>query len=97
MVALGLIVFSVIGVVTAVLASVTGVVDRPPAGLMVGGTVLAGLLVLPVTLVVGYYVAVLTTRFGLDPDNHGVPTITATLDLTGVAAVLFVMSVLGVT
>jgi mgtE-like transporter len=96
-VVLGLIVFSVIGVVTAVLASVTGVVARPTAGLMVGGTVLAGLLVLPVTLVVGYYVAVLTTRFGLDPDNHGVPTITATLDLTGVAAVLFVMSILGVT
>ena len=95
-VALGLIVFSIIGVVAAVLASVTGVA-RPPAGLMVGGTVLAGLLVLPVTLVVGYYVAVLTTRFGLDPDNHGVPTITATLDLTGVAAVLFVMSILGVT
>jgi mgtE-like transporter len=95
-VTLGLIVFTVIGVVAAVLASVTGVA-RPPAGLMVGGTVLAGLLVLPVTLAVGYYVAVLTTRFGLDPDNHGVPTITATLDLTGVAAVLFVMSVLGVT
>ena len=95
-VALGLIVFSVIGVVASVLATLTGVA-RPPAGLMVGGTVLAGLLVLPITLVVGYYVAVLTTRFGLDPDNHGVPTITATLDLTGVAAVLFVMSVLGVT
>jgi mgtE-like transporter len=95
-VALGIIVFSVIGVVAAVLATLTGVA-RPPAGLMVGGTVLAGLLVLPVTLVVGYYVAVLTTRFGLDPDNHGVPTITATLDLTGVAAVLFVMSILGVT
>jgi mgtE-like transporter len=95
-VTLGLIVFIVIGVIAAVLATVTGVA-RPPAGLMVAGTVLAGLLVLPVTLVVGYYVAVLTTRFGLDPDNHGVPTITATLDLTGVAAVLFVMSVLGVT
>jgi mgtE-like transporter len=95
-VALGLIVFTVIGVVAAVLATVTGVA-RPPAGVLVAGTVLAGLLVLPVTLVVGYYVAVLTTRFGLDPDNHGVPTITATLDLTGVAAVLFVMSVLGVT
>jgi mgtE-like transporter len=95
-VTLGLIVFIVIGVIAAVLATVTGVAP-PPAGLMVAGTVLAGLLVLPVTLVVGYYVAVLTTRFGLDPDNHGVPTITATLDLTGVAAVLFVMSVLGVT
>jgi mgtE-like transporter len=93
---LGSIVFTAIGVIAAGLASVTGLA-RPPTGLMVAGTVLAGLLVLPVTLVVGYYVAVLTTRSGLDPDNHGVPTITATLDLTGVAAVLFVMSVLGVT
>jgi mgtE-like transporter len=95
-VVLGSIVFTAIGVIAAGLASVTGLA-RPPTGLMVAGTVLAGLLVLPVTLVVGYYVAVLTTRSGLDPDNHGVPTITATLDLTGVAAVLFVMSVLGVT
>ncbi|CAN5677197.1 magnesium transporter [soil metagenome] len=95
-VALGLIVFTLIGVIAASLASLTGVA-RPPAGLMRGGTVLAGLLVLPITLVVGYYVAVLTTRFGLDPDNHGVPTITATMDLSGVAAVLFVMSILGVT
>lgn len=95
-IALGLVVFTAIGVIAAVLASITGVA-RPASELMVVGTVLAGLVVLPVTLVVGYYVAVLTTRFGLDPDNHGVPTITATLDLTGVAAVLFVMSVLGVT
>lgn len=95
-VTLGIIVFTAIGAISAALAALTGVAS-PSAGLMVGGTVLAGVLVLPVTLAVGYYVAVITTRFGLDPDNHGVPTITATLDLTGVAAVLFVMSVLGVT
>jgi mgtE-like transporter len=95
-VTLGLVVFTAIGAIAALLASFTGVA-RPSAGTMVSGAVLAGLLVLPVTLVVGYYVAVLTTRFGLDPDNHGVPTITSTLDLTGVAAVLFVMSILGVT
>ncbi len=95
-VVLGLIVFTVIGVIAAVLASIAQVA-RPSVALMVGGTVLAGVLVIPVTLIVGYYVAVLTTRFGLDPDNHGVPTITATLDLAGVAAVLTVMSVLGVT
>lgn len=95
-VVLGLIVFTSIGVIATLLASVAGLA-RPSAAVMVAGTTLAGLLVLPVTLVVGYYVAALTTRFGLDPDNHGVPTITATLDLTGVAAVLFAMSILGVT
>ena len=65
---------------------------------MIGGTVLAGV---PRAARSRWSSAttspILTTRFGLDPDNHGVPTITATLDLTGVAAVLFVMSVLGVT
>ena len=95
-VALGLVVFTAIGAIATVLATVAGVA-RPSAGVMLGGTIVAGMLVLPVTLAVGYYVAVLTTRFGLDPDNHGVPVITATLDLTGVAAVLFVMSVSGVT
>lgn len=95
-VTLGVVVFTAIGAISALLASVTGVA-RPSAGLMVGGATLAGLLVLPVILVVAYYVAVLTTRFGLDPDNQGVPTITSSLDLTGVAAVLFVMSILGVT
>jgi mgtE-like transporter len=95
-VTLGVVVFTAIGAISALLASVTDVA-RPSAALMVGGATLAGLLVLPVLLVVAYYVAVLTTRFGLDPDNQGVPTITSSLDLTGAAAVLFVMSVLGVT
>jgi mgtE-like transporter len=95
-VTLGVVVFTAIGAISALLASVTDVA-RPSAALMVGGATLAGLLVLPVLLVVAYYVAVLTTRFGLDPDNQGVPTITSSLDLTGAAAILFVMSVLGVT
>jgi len=64
---------------------------------MIGGTLFAGALVLPITLVAGYYVAVVTSRFGLDPDNHGVPIITSLLDLAGVGAVLFAMSVSGVT
>ena len=46
--------------------------------------------------VVSYYVAVGTTRFGLDPDNHAVPLITSVMDLAGVLTFLFVLSVLGV-
>ncbi len=57
---------------------------------------LAGLLVLPLILVVGYYLAVLTSRFGLDPDNHAVPIITSVLDLAGVVALLLAMSLSGV-
>jgi mgtE-like transporter len=57
---------------------------------------LAGAIVLPITLVVGYYLAVLTSRFGIDPDNQGVPSITSLLDLAGVAAILLVMRTSGV-
>ena len=39
----------------------------------------------PLTLVAGYYLAIITYRFGLDPDNQGVPIITSVMDLAGVA------------
>ena len=63
---------------------------------MVGGTILAGVLVMPLILVIGYYIAVLTSRFGLDPDNHAVPIITSVMDLAGVVAIFVAMSVSGV-
>lgn len=98
----GLPVFTLIGIVAVALSNLTGLADRagvlhPDAGTIVAGTVLAGLIVLPILLVAGYYVAVVTSRFGLDPDNHGVPIITSLMDLVGVAAVLFAMGVSGVT
>ena len=68
----------------------------PSAAALIGATLLAGAIVLPITLVVGYYVAVLTARFGIDPDNQGVPFITSLLDLAGVAAILLVMRTSGV-
>jgi len=52
--------------------------------------------VTPITIVGAYYLAVVTFRFGLDPDNQGVPIITSVMDLSGVACILFVMTSLGV-
>ena len=62
----------------------------------VGGTILSGLVITPITLVASYYLAIGTFRFGLDPDNQSVPIITSAMDLAGVATVLFVMTSLGV-
>jgi len=92
---LGLVIFTMIGVVGFGLAAVVGQ-PGPGAADTIVGTVLAGLLVLPLILVVGYYLAVLTSRFGLDPDNHAVPIITSVLDLAGVVALLLAMSLSGV-
>jgi mgtE-like transporter len=89
-------VFTLIGAIAYVLGGVTGLGGMPSAGAVIGGTLLAGLLVTPVTIVAGYYIAVSTYRFGLDPDNHSVPVITSLLDLAGVAAILLVMRTSGV-
>ena len=91
----GLTIFTLIGALGSLLAGLVGM-PAPDPGTMIGAVVLAGLIALPVTIFAGYYVAVLTSRFGLDPDNFGVPTITSLMDLVGVACVLFAMSLSGV-
>ncbi len=94
-VVLGVAVFTTIGAVSWALSRLTAGPD-PGAAALIGATMLAGAIVLPITLVVGYYLAVLTSRFGIDPDNQGVPFITSLLDLAGVAAILLVMRTSGV-
>ncbi|HET6791890.1 MAG TPA: magnesium transporter, partial [Actinomycetota bacterium] len=94
-VVLGVAVFTTIGAVSWALSRLTAGPD-PGAAALIGATMLAGAIVLPITLVVGYYLAVLTSRFGVDPDNQGVPFITSLLDLAGVAAILLVMRTSGV-
>ena len=89
-------VFTLIGAIAYALGSLTGLGGMPSAGAVIGFTLVAGLLVAPITIVAGYYLAVSTYRFGLDPDNHSVPIITSVLDLAGVAAVLLVMRTSGV-
>jgi mgtE-like transporter len=97
----GLLVFTAIGAIAVVLENLAGLAEgaglvHPSGASIVAGTVLAGVLVLPVILVAGYYIAVVSTRFGLDPDNQGVPIITSLMDLVGVSAILFAMGVSGV-
>jgi mgtE-like transporter len=93
--AFGLVVFTLIGVVAVALSDATHLA-HPGAGTMILGTLLAGGMALPITMTVAYYLAIFTSRFGLDPDNQGVPIITSVMDLAGVACILFAMSLLGV-
>jgi mgtE-like transporter len=94
--ALSIAVFAMVGVVAYVLGVATDLVGMPSFPTLVAGTLLAGLIVTPITLVAGYYLAIGTFRFGLDPDDQSVPIITSVMDLAGVAVVLFVMTSLGV-
>jgi mgtE-like transporter len=89
------VVFAVIGLTAFALSLLTGL-DPPTFASLVGGTMLAGLFALPIIMAAGYYVAISTTRFGLDPDNYGVPIITGLMDLAGIVCILLGMSLSGV-
>jgi mgtE-like transporter len=91
----GVAIFTFIGAVALVLSNLTGLA-HPGAGPMIGGTLLAGMLAMPVVIGVGYYLAIVTSRFGLDPDNQSVPIITSVMDLVGIVALLIAMATLGV-
>ena len=93
---LSALVFTLIGAIAWGLGVATGLVNVPAAGTLIGATVLSGLIVTPVTIVIGYYLAVIASRFGLDPDNQGIPTIASVMDLAGVVVVIFVMTSVGV-
>ena len=48
-------------------------------------------------VLVGFYGAVAAHRLGLDPDNHGIPIVTSSLDLLGAVALILVIVALGLT
>ncbi|HJP66833.1 MAG TPA: magnesium transporter, partial [Actinomycetota bacterium] len=94
-VAFGAVVFTFIGALALGYSALSGLA-HPSAPTMILGTLVAGGLAVLIVIVVSYYIAILTTRFGLDPDNHSVPIITSVMDLTGVVCFLFALAIFGV-
>ena len=88
--------FPLLGLAAHALAALLGL-SSPGAATMIGVTVMAGLLVTLLTAFVAYYTAAATYRVGLDPDNHGLPTITSSMDLLGVVCVVLALQAFGVT
>jgi mgtE-like transporter len=67
----------------------------PGAARMMGVSLLAGFLATTSSVIVGYYSAVVTHRHGLDPDNHGIPIVTSSLDLLGALSLILAIVLLG--
>ena len=67
----------------------------PGFGPMLGVSLIAGFLATTAAVVVGLYSAVATYRFGLDPDNHGIPLVTSSLDLFGAVSLILAIVILG--
>jgi mgtE-like transporter len=87
--------FTGVGLIAHVAATVSGFAS-PGLQTMVGITLTGGLLAFVMLFFVAYYAATATYRFGLDPDNHGIPIVTATMDFFGVLCLVAGMYLFGV-
>jgi len=90
-----LLVFPAVGVAADLLAAPLGL-GTPGIGAVVGISLLAGVISTTAAAVVAYYAAIATYRLGLDPDSHGIPLITASMDFIGVIALIIAIVAFGV-
>jgi mgtE-like transporter len=81
---------------SADLASV--VFDRASPGplRMVEISLLGGFLATSVAMIVAYYGSIAAFRLGLDPDNHGIPLLTSTMDLVGAVTLILAVYIVGI-
>jgi mgtE-like transporter len=89
-------VFLLLGVSADIVAAIVGL-KSPGVLEMIALSMLAGLIATTFAVLVGYYGAVLSYRMGLDPDTHGIPIVTSSLDLLGALSLILVIVALGLT
>jgi mgtE-like transporter len=87
-------VFLLLGLSATLAANLTNKAS-PGALKMVAVASLGGFFATVFASAVGYVAAVLTHRFGLDPDNHSIPIVTSTLDLLGAFSFILAVVLLG--
>ncbi|MGH2661577.1 MAG: magnesium transporter [Actinomycetota bacterium] len=90
-----LVVFPLVGISAHLFATILGL-SSPGIARVIGISAMSGLIATLVAAVVAYYSAVATHRIGLDPDNHGLPLITSSMDFVGVIALVLSLLVFGV-
>ena len=91
---IALAVFPLLGLAAHGLAVALGLAT-PGVARMVGVSTMAGLMATLLAMVVAYYAAAASYRLGLDPDNHGLPLITSSMDFLGVVALVIALLAFG--
>jgi mgtE-like transporter len=94
--ALGITVYTITAVATLAVAALF---DQayPGAASFIGVVLLGGVLATCMAAFIGYYGAILSYRFGFDPDNHTIPLVTSGMDLLGIICLVFALGVFRVT
>lgn len=90
---LSVFVFSFVGVLAYVASILLGI-STPGIFEMLSISLLGGILCTTFLNLASYYIAILSFRFGMDPDNDTIPLITSLTDVVGVLCLLFAMSVI---
>ncbi len=90
-----LVVFPLVGLAADLTARALGL-GTPGLGTIVGISLAAGLIATTVAGAVAYYSAVASYRLGLDPDTHGIPMITSSMDFVGVVSLIIAIIAFGV-
>jgi mgtE-like transporter len=89
-------VYLLLGVSADVAAAIVGL-HSPGVLDVIGVSLLAGALTIVPVVLIAYFAAVAAYRLGFDPDNHGIPIVTSSLDLVGAFAVILAIVALGLT
>jgi len=91
---LAVLAFTGVGVAGWLAAVVVPGVDALPVLTTIGVVLLAGAFAVPILALTAYAAATTSFRFGFDPDNHGIPIVTATMDLSGALCLLAAITLL---
>jgi mgtE-like transporter len=87
-------VFTLVALSADVAAAVAGLAS-PGALRMVAISLIGGFMATVIAVGIVYYGAIATYRLGLDPDTHGIPLITSSMDLVGAFALIFAIVLVG--
>jgi mgtE-like transporter len=85
--------FLIVGMISYI-ASICLDVSTPSVFEMLSISLLGGILCTTFLNFASYYIAILSFRFGMDPDNDTIPLITSLTDVVGVLCLLFAMFIL---
>jgi mgtE-like transporter len=88
-------VFTLVGISAHLVARLIGL-SSPGIAPMIAISLVAGYLATLGAAIISYAAAVATFRFGLDPDNHGIPIVTSSMDLVGMICLVGTIVLLGV-
>ena len=88
-------VFVLVAISADIAATVAGLAT-PGVLRMVAVSLLGGFLATGFAVVIAYYGAIASYRLGLDPDNHGIPLITSSMDLIGAFALILAIVLVGI-